>query len=83
MRRFAKYIDGMYRPSFVVLSLGLALISLSLVIISVIMREQLLIGDISVIYHYPVLIEEIIFRGILLIAVAFAIDHNERRKNRG
>ena len=82
MRKIANYLDGMYRPSFIVLVLGLGTIALSLGIIAVIMREKLLIGDISVIYHYPVLIEEIIFRGVLLLAVVFVVDFNER-KNRG
>ena len=82
MKKFRIYINTMYRPSFLILCIGLAIFSLSLCMLAINLRADILAGESDIIYRYPKMIEEILFPSYILLPTTFAIDIKERSKNK-
>ena len=80
MKKITRYINTMYRPSFIALSIGLTFISLTLIALAIIMRESLIAGERLIVYQFPSILEELILRSVILFSVIFAVDLNERKK---
>ena len=83
MKKISNYINTMYRPSFIVLCIGLTIVALTMIILAVSMREEMLNGASDIIYRYPKMLEEIAQRSAIFFPAVFIIDLNERRKKRG
>lgn len=82
MKKIKQYINTMYPPSFFVLCIGLAIISLTMIGIAISLRAEILSGESDVIYRYPQMIEELLIRTFIFLPTVFIIDLNER-KNKG
>ena len=82
MKRLCKYIDTMYRPSFIILCIGLAILSLSLIILAVSLRADILAEEYNTIYTYKVIIKELFIRVAIFFPVILLVDFNERKKKR-
>ena len=82
MKNLAIYINTMYPAAFRVLSIGLAIFSLSLILLATSLRGELLAGESDIIYRYPDMIEKILFPIYILIPITTIIDLNERKKGR-
>lgn len=83
MKKISDYINTMYRPSFIVLCIGLTIVAVTMIILAVSMREDMLNGASDIIYRYPKMLEEIALRATVFFPAVLAIDLNERRKKRG
>ena len=82
MKKLSKYIDTMYRPSFIVMCIGLAILSISLTALAVSLRAELLAGEYHAIYTYKEIIKELALRACIFFPVIVLIDFNERKKKR-
>ncbi len=82
MKKFIIYINSMYRPSFILLCLGLAVFSFMLILLALNLHSEILAGSSDVIYRYPKMLEKIIFPLYLLLPTSFAMDTKERSKNK-
>ena len=82
MNKLKNYINSMYPPAFIVLSLGLAVFSLTLCILAVNLRIDFLLGESDIVYRYPKMIEEIIFPLYILFPVVLAVDTKERYRRK-
>ena len=82
MRKINTYVDDMYKPSFIALILALNVITIALGALAVLMREELLVGNLCLVYLSPKIVEEILFHSSILFSVIFGIDFMERRKRR-
>ncbi len=80
MKKIFHYINTMYRPSFIVLTIGLTIISIALTLLAVSLRAEMLAGETDVIYRYPKMIEEVVLRAAIFLPPVFLIDLNERKK---
>ena len=81
MKKVKKYLESMYRPSFIFLCVGLAVFSASLIHLALLLRADLAAGECDIIYRYPQMIEEICFPLYILVPIALLTDINERRKS--
>ena len=82
MKRLCKYIGTMYRPSFIILCIGLAIFSISLTALAVSLRADILAEEYNAIYTYKVIIKELFIRSAIFFPVILLIDFNERKKKR-
>ncbi len=82
MKNFKRYVNTLYKPSFIMLCIGLGIFSLSMIIFASNLHTEILMGESDVIYRYPPMLEKILFPLYILFAVTFIVDLNER-KNRG
>lgn len=82
MKNFKRYVNTLYKPSFIMLCIGLGIFSLSMLILASSLRADILMGESDVIYRYPQMLEKILFPLYILLAVTFVVDLNER-KSRG
>lgn len=80
MKNIKRYINTMYFPAFVALSIGLALFSIMLCALAINLRADILSGKSDMIYRYPQMIEKIVFPLYILLPVTFVVDMNERKK---
>lgn len=80
MKKINRYIKTMYRPSYLVLCLGLALFSLTLLIFALNLHSDISLGESDVIFRYPRMLEQILFPLYIFIPIVFVIDLNERKK---
>ena len=80
MNKIFHYINTMYRPSFIVLTIELTIISTALTLLAVSLRAEILAGETDVIYRYPKMIEELVLRATIFLPPVFLIDLNERKK---
>lgn len=80
MKKITQYINTMYRPSYIVLCIGLAVISLASIAIAIHIRNEMLAGKSDIIYIYPKIIEELFLRVIVFIPTVLLVDLNERKK---
>lgn len=78
MRKIRNYINSIYRPAFIMLCSGLAIFSVTICILAVSLRMDMLSGASDVIYRYPQMIEKILFPLYILFAITFVVDLNER-----
>lgn len=81
MKNFKIYINTIYKPAFITLSLGLSVFSLALCVFAFNLRADMLAGKSDVIYKYPQMLEQILFPIYILLPVIFVIDMNERKKS--
>lgn len=82
MRKLKLYINSMYTPAYLALCIGLAIFSLSLCLLAINLRIDILAGESDMIYRYPRMIEEILFPLYILLPTTFAIDIKERSKTK-
>ena len=82
MKKFKLYINTMYRPSYILLCLGLAIFSLLLLTLSLNLHADIMAGKSDIIYRYPKMIEKITFPLYVLLPTSLAIDIHERNKNK-
>lgn len=82
MKGIYRYINTMYRPSFVTLIFGLSMISAGLCALAVTLRQEQLSGTRGISLIYSSMLEELIFPLILLLAVTLAVDAAEREKRK-
>ncbi len=82
MKNLILYINTMYPAAFRVLSLGLAIFSLSLILLATSLRGEILAGESDIVYRYPDMIEKILFPLFILIPITILTDLNERKKCR-
>ena len=82
MKKLSKYIDTMYRPSFIVMCIGLAILSISLTVLAVSLRADILAEEYNTIYTYKEIIKELFIRACIFFPVIVLIDFNERKKKR-
>lgn len=80
MKKLRKYFDTFYPPAFITLCVGLAIFSLTICVLAVNLRLEILAGKSDLIYRYPKMIEEVIFPLYILIPVILVVDLNERKK---
>ena len=80
MKKIFNYINTMYKPSFAVLCIGLSIIALTMIILAISMRNEMLAGASDIIYRYPKMLEEIALRAAVFFPTVMIIDLNERRK---
>ncbi len=81
MKQIKKYIKTMYRPAYIVLCMGLAFFSLTLLIFALDLHSEIALGESDIIFRYPKMLEQILFPLYIFIPVVFLIDINERKKN--
>ena len=81
MKKVKKYLETMYRPSFLMLAAGLAVFSATLIYLSVLLRADLAAGDSDIIYRYPKMLESICLPLYIFLPVTLFVDLNERKKN--
>ena len=79
MKKIFNYINTMYKPSFTMLCVGLSIIALTMIILAVSMRNEMLAGASDIIYRYPKMLEEILLRAAVFFPAVLIIDLNERR----
>lgn len=82
MKKLKNYVNSMYPPAFLVLCAGLTFFSVTLCLLAVSLRSDMLAGESDVIYRYPKLIEKIVFSLYILLPVTFAVDTKERSKRK-
>lgn len=80
MKRLIKYINSIYRPAFIVLCIGLAIFALSICILAVNMRLDMLSGESDILFKYPKLMNKVMFPLYILLFITLIIDLNERTK---
>ena len=83
MKKIFNYINTMYKPSFIVLCLGLSIIAITMIILAVSLRNEILAGESDIIYRYPKMLEEIMLRAAIFFPAVILIDLNERKKKKG
>ena len=79
MKKIKSYINTIYRPAFIFLCICLALFSLTLSILAVNLRTDMMEGKSDILYRYPDMLERIVFPLYISIAIIFVIDLNERK----
>lgn len=82
MKRIYKYINTMYRPSFVMLTIGLSLFSAGLCAFAVTIRHEQLSGAQGFSLIYEPMLEDLLFPLIVLVAVTLTVDAAEREKRK-
>ena len=80
MKKLIIYINTIYRPAFLVLCIGLAIFSITMCILAVNMRIDMISGASNIIYKYPKMIEKVLFPLNILLSVIWIVDLNERKK---
>ena len=83
MKKIFNYINTMYKPSFIVLCIGLSIIAVTMIILAVSLQNEILAGESDIIYRYPKMLEEIALRAAVFFPAVILIDLNERRKKKG
>ena len=80
MKNLKKYINTIYPPAFILLCLGLSIFVLTLTILAVNMRIDMLTNKTDILFRYPDMLEKIIFPLYILMPIVFIVDLNERNK---
>ncbi len=75
-----KYIETMYRPSYIALCIGLFIFSALLIATAVSLRYEMLLGESDLIYRYPKMIEKILFPLYIFVPITMIVDLNERQR---
>ena len=77
-----KHVNKMNALSFQMLRAGLFVFSSSLCALAVNLSQEARAGATDLIYRYPQMLEAITYPLVVLIAVALAIDVNEKQKDK-
>ena len=80
MKKMKKYINSIYRPAFITLCIGLTLFSLTLCVLAVNLRMEILAGESDILFKYPKMLEKALFPLYILLPTTFLVDLNERKK---
>ncbi len=80
MKKIKRYFNTFYPPAFFTLCVGLAIFSITLCLIAINLRLDILAGESDMIYKYPKMIDKILFPVYILLPITMAADLNERNK---
>lgn len=82
MKYLIFYINSMYKPAFGLLCAGLGISAALFITLALSLHNELLSGSRDLFYRVGEAVEAISFPLLLAMTVSFAVDLNERSRNR-